>query len=539
MAGGMYDGVIVGGGPAGLAAAIYLARAKYRTLVIEKEGRGGQISITSDVVNYPGILQTSGADLVDKMHKQAAGFGAEFIQANVTGVELEGDVKTVHTSSGDIETLGVCFATGASPRLSGFTGEKEYRGRGVAYCATCDGEFFTGKDVFVIGGGFSAAQEAVFLTKYAKSVTICVRRDAFSCAASTAEAAINHPKITVKYNTEITEVGGDGLMRYALFRNNKTGETWRYDAPEGDTFGVFVFIGYQPQTSLFSDKLTLSEGGYLLTDSAQKTNLEGVYGAGDVCDKILRQVVTAVSDGAVAAVSMERNASALHEKLDLAPFEQEPKKADNTDEKSATKDASNAGGLSDQLKAIFAPLINPVTIRVKTDGSPLSQEAVTMAKQISDCSDLLSFEEVAGEAGESYLPAITLVETSSGLPFGFTFHGVPGGHEINTLVLAIRAAGGAGQEIEADVLARAKELPETHLEIAVTLSCTMCPTTASSAATLAIYVAGITTDVYDVSRYPDIQKKYNIMSVPGIIRDGDVIGFGKMGMGEIVKLLEG
>ena len=191
----LYDVVIIGGGPAGLTAALYLARAKYRVVVVEKENFGGQITITHEVVNYPGVAKTSGKALTETMRQQAESFGAEFMLAEVEGLDLSGDVKKVKTSRGELECFGVLLATGAHPRMVGFKGEEEFRGRGVAYCATCDGEFFTGKDVFVVGGGFAAAEEAVFLTKYARQVTILIRRDDFSCAASAADAARNHPKI--------------------------------------------------------------------------------------------------------------------------------------------------------------------------------------------------------------------------------------------------------------------------------------------------------------------------------------------------------
>ena len=161
----LYDVVVIGGGPAGLTAALYLARARYRVVVVEKDHFGGQITITAEVVNYPGVEKTSGAALTETMRKQAEGFGAEFLLAEVTGLDLSGDVKTVRTSRGDLKCFGVLLATGAHPRMVGFQGEEQFRGRGVAYCATCDGEFFTGKDVFVVGGGFAAAEESVFLTK--------------------------------------------------------------------------------------------------------------------------------------------------------------------------------------------------------------------------------------------------------------------------------------------------------------------------------------------------------------------------------------
>ena len=161
----LYDVIIIGGGPAGLTAGLYLARAKYRTLIVEKEKFGGQITITHEVVNYPGVEHTSGAELTETMRRQAENFGAEFQLAEVEGLDLSGDIKTVKTSQGELKAFGVLLATGASPRMVGFKGEEDFRGRGVAYCATCDGEFFTGKEVFVVGGGFAAAEEAVFLTK--------------------------------------------------------------------------------------------------------------------------------------------------------------------------------------------------------------------------------------------------------------------------------------------------------------------------------------------------------------------------------------
>ncbi|MBQ8664350.1 MAG: FAD-dependent oxidoreductase, partial [Mailhella sp.] len=207
-----YDVVVVGGGPAGLTAAIYLARARYRVLVVEKEHFGGQITITSEVVNYPGVFKTSGSELTETMRKQALGFGAEFLLAEVEGLEMGGDIKVVRTSRGEFRCFGVLLATGAHPRMVGFKGEEEFRGHGVAYCATCDGEFFTGKDIFVVGGGFAAAEESVFLTKFARHVTILIREPDFTCAKAVADQARAHGKITVLTNTVVEEVsGGIGL----------------------------------------------------------------------------------------------------------------------------------------------------------------------------------------------------------------------------------------------------------------------------------------------------------------------------------------
>ena len=246
----LYDVVIIGGGPAGLTAALYLARARYRVLVVEKERFGGQITITHEVVNFPGVERTSGEALTETMRRQAESFGAEFLLAEVTGLDMSGDVKVVKTSRGERTCFGVLLATGAHPRRVGFAGEDVFKGRGVAYCATCDGEFFTGKEVFVVGGGFAAAEESVFLTKYASHVTILIRGDGFTCAPASAEPALSHEKITVLTHKEVVEVAGDDRLRSLIYRDTQTGEVTEYRPPEGDTFGVFVFAGYEPATGL-------------------------------------------------------------------------------------------------------------------------------------------------------------------------------------------------------------------------------------------------------------------------------------------------
>ena len=220
----VYDAVVIGGGPAGLTAALYLARARYRVLVVEREHFGGQITITSEVVNYPGVLTASGEQLTDTMRRQAEAFGAEMLLASVESLDLAADVKVVHTSRGDIRCLAVLLATGASPRSAGFAGEEDFRGHGVAYCATCDGEFFTGREVFVVGGGFAAAEEAVFLTTYASHVTILVYTDDFTCAKATADAAYANEKITVRTNAQLLAVEGDSVVRGVRWLDRATGE---------------------------------------------------------------------------------------------------------------------------------------------------------------------------------------------------------------------------------------------------------------------------------------------------------------------------
>ncbi|MBQ8824130.1 MAG: FAD-dependent oxidoreductase, partial [Ruminococcus sp.] len=293
----LYDVIIIGGGVAGLTAALYLSRAHYRVIVIERETFGGQITITSEIVNYPGIEKTDGKTLTKTMRKQAQNFGAEFIIANAEKIDVNNDIKKVYTDKGIFESFGILIATGANPRTLGFIGEEKFKGHGVAYCATCDGEFFTGKEIFVIDGGFAAAEESVFLTKYASHVTILIREDDFTCAKAVADSARNNKKITIYTNVEVTSVDGDSGIKKICYKNNITGEKYEYTSENNETIGVFVFAGYEPETSLIKDIVKLNQYGYIITDKNQKTNIDGLYAAGDVCEKSLRQIVTAVGDG--------------------------------------------------------------------------------------------------------------------------------------------------------------------------------------------------------------------------------------------------
>ncbi len=302
----IYDMIIIGAGPAGLTAGIYGGRAKLNTLIIEKSIPGGQITVTNEVVNYPGIIETTGAKYAENLKQQALNFGVEFLSDEVIDLDLSNDIKIIKTKSNEYHAFTVVIATGATPRKVGFIGEKEYEGRGVAYCATCDGEFFTDMDVFVIGAGYAAAEEAIFLTKFARKVTIIAREPEFTCAKSIADKVLTHPKIEVKFNTEILEISGDFLPRSAKFKNNCTGEITKYQASTDETFGTFVFIGYAPQSQLFKGKLEIDEAGFIPTDKNLMSNINGVFVAGDIRPKNLRQIVTAVADGAEVAHNIEK-----------------------------------------------------------------------------------------------------------------------------------------------------------------------------------------------------------------------------------------
>ena len=544
----MYDAVIVGGGPAGLSAAMYLARAKYKVLVVEKEKVGGQITITADVVNYPGVASTSGKALTDTMHEQAKAFGTEFQIAEVLDLELQDDVKVVHTTAGDVKALAVVLALGANPRKVGFAGEKEFQGRGVAYCATCDGEFFSGMDIFVIGGGFAAVEESIFLTKYAKSVTICVRKDHFACAQTVADELKEHPKIKVLFNTEVVSANGPQLLSHAEFKNNKTGETWSYDSKDGESFGIFVFAGYVPNTGLVKDKVALNEQGYILTDENHQTNVPGVYAAGDVCVKNLRQIVTAVSDGAIAATAAEKVISALHKKLNLPEFSRPAVDEARLHERKEAIAAQPSGDDDTQfisndirvkLVPVFEKFAGPVRVKAWLDDSSFSAELKDFLSEMGSLTDKIETETAPVTEGKA--PGLELFH-ADGTPSGIVFHSVPGGHEFNSFILALYNVAGPGQAIDPDVqhaldaINGAKR--PVQVDIMVSLSCTMCPEVVMGVQRLAAASPYIHTDMYDLQHFPDLKAKYHIMSVPCMIIDGKDVHFGKKSIQEIAALLQ-
>ena len=527
----LYDAVIVGGGPAGLTAALYLARAKYRVLVLEKEQFGGQIAITHEIVNYPGIAKTSGKALTDTVQQQAEHFGAEFRLAEATGFDLAGDIKTVHTSQGDFRCLGILLATGAHPRSVGFRGEKEHKGRGVAYCATCDGEFFTGKEVFVVGGGFAAAEESVFLTKFARHVTVLVRKDDFSCAASVADQARQHEKITVLTNTVLEEVSGENGLTYARYKNTATGEVTEYQSAE--PFGVFVFAGYAPATESVKGIVELNEQGYIVTDAAQRTSAEGVYAAGDVCIKPLRQVVTATGDGALAATELEKYVAAVQRRTGLRAAAPRPKAAETHG--AAEPDGLFTGEMRQQLDGVFARMEQPLLLKLYLDSRPISGELERFLSAFCALSDRLELQVCDRQARENFSPCVEVC-LADGSPTGLAFHGVPGGHEFSSFVLGLYNAAGPGQALEESLRQQIAEIhKKVDLKILVTLSCTLCPELVVAAQKIAALNPNITAHVYDLRHFEGLKEQYNVMSVPCLILNGTTLSFGKK---TIPQLLE-
>ena len=544
-----YDVIVAGGGPAGLTAAIYLARARYRVLVVEKDTFGGQITITDEVVNYPGVFKTSGKALTESMRKQGEGFGAEYLKAEVTEIEVAGDLKTVKTSSGDYTCFGVLVATGAHPRMLGFPGEAEFKGHGVAYCATCDGEFFTGKEVFVIGGGFAAAEESVFLTKYASHVTILIRGEDFSCAETVAKAAKEHPKITVLTQTEVVKVSGKDSLESIIYRDKKTGEETTF-APENDTFGVFVFAGYEPASELVKGVVELTEQGYIVTDENQKTSADGIYAAGDICVKNLRQVVTATGDGAVAATSLEKYVVSMQKKTGLVPRKPEAvahsdnSKGSASDEiKNSTVDGFFAADVLQQLQTVFSRMAAPLILELHLSEQPVSVELKQYMEELSKLTDKLSVQIVSdndAKVSTEDLPCVRVLR-NNGEYTGLAFHGVPGGHEFTSFVLGLYNAAGPGQPIDDKAKTQIAEIKDSiDMKLLVSLSCTMCPELATAAQRIAADNEKVTAEVYDISHYPVLRDKYKVMSVPCLVieKNGEEkVTFGKKNLSQLLEIL--
>ena len=580
----LYDVIVVGGGPAGLTAGLYLARARYRVLILEKDDFGGQITITNEVVNYPGVGRTTGRELTQTMRQQAQDFGAEFLSAEAIGLDVHGDVKTVHTSRGDLKAFGILIATGASPRKLGFEGESEYAGRGVAYCATCDGEFFTGKEVLVVGGGFAAAEESVFLTTYASKVTVLVREQDFTCDATVAAAAKNNPKIDVRYQVELQGVtAGQGGLREATILNRATGQTETWKPADGGMFGVFVFAGYVPATNLVRGVVELDDYGYVVTHGYLETSVPGVYAAGDLRAKNLRQVVTATADGAIAAVELERYAKRMSEKTGLIPqrptscvYEQSTAKTDaasladttpapapvkrSTDAAAAANAVRKPGELfsdttKQQLNVVFNRMSRPVTLALELDDTPLSTELRGFIDAMVALSDgklksvVVDGEYEKDDTGravfdvEHVLPAARpcVRMVVDGKPTGLAFHGVPSGHEFNSFVLGLYNAAGPGQPLGDDLIERAKSIASPlNIMILVSLTCTMCPETVLASQRLASLNPAVRAEAYDVSHFPELKDQYGAMSVPCIVinRGGEqTVEFGKKSIPQMLDLI--
>lgn len=304
------NAIIIGSGPAGLTAALYTARANLNPLVFTGNEIGGQVSISAEVENYPGFPEgLTGPEMVERFQKQAERFGARIEYAEVTEVDFGVHPLRIKSYDKDYEAKAVIITTGASPRKLGVPGEAEFTGRGVSYCATCDGFFFRDKEVVVVGGGDSALEEGVFLTKFASRVRIIHRRDQLRAGATLQERAKRNEKIEFIWDTVVTEVNGDGAVESVQVKNIKTSELSTLE-----TEGVFIYIGHYPNSELFEGKLEMDEHGYLITDRRTRTNIPGVFAAGEIADPIFRQVVTSAGAGCKAAIEAERYLAELEDR---------------------------------------------------------------------------------------------------------------------------------------------------------------------------------------------------------------------------------
>lgn len=543
----LYDLIIVGAGPAGLSAGLYAGRATLDTLILEGDTVGGQVTTTSVVYNYPAVEKVDGTQLMNQMQKQVTDFGVTIAHDQVEKYQLADEVKLLVGKSGqEYRARSVIIATGAQPRTVGFSGENEFRGRGVAYCSTCDGELFLGLQIFVIGGGYAAAEEADYLSRFGKHVTVLVRGDHFSCPPLMAARALNNPKVSVKYNTEVKQVTGDDYVTAATLVNNKTGKETVYHVDDGDnTFGIFIYVGTKPATEKLQGLVDLNDQGYIKAAADGATNVPGVYAAGDVIVKNLRQIITAASDGAVAATAAEQYVTAQKQRQGV-PIHTAPVKTatqpvgQTTDLEHQEKVSPHQGNwltteIDSQLKPIFARLTKPVTLEVNTDGSVLSQQLLSFTTEFASLDDHLTVKTKEGQ-GE-LLPLLKLLD-ADGQDTGLHYAGIPTGHELNSLVLGVYNVAGPGQTIDPALADRIKRLPAAKIRIGVSLTCHFCPDVVAACQRMASLNPGITATMIDLQHFPDLRKSKKIMSVPAtMINDAPVI-FGSQSLEQLVAAVE-
>jgi thioredoxin reductase (NADPH) len=421
-------------------------------------------------------------------------------------------------------------------------------------------------DVFVIGAGFAAAEEAIFLTRFAKKVTIIVRKAEFACSKTISDQVFHNKKIEVRFNTELLALTGDDVPKKARFVNNATKEEWEYEtADPNGTFGVFVFVGYEPVSDLFKGQLTMDEQGYIVTDEDMKTNLEGVYAAGDIRPKRLRQLVTAVSDGAISATSIEKFAETKKEHLGITIEPPAMKEAGEHSTQQAAKqetgqaaeqgaeqgagfaaDASAVESFIDddikeQLAPVFEKFEHPVKLAlISAENNALTNEMLQFAKDFSALSKNLSFVQYTRQESKyavDLYPALAILKDDGSFA-GITYHGVPGGHEFNSFVLALYNTAGPGQQVEPHVMDKIKSINRPiNIKVCVSLSCTMCPELVTATQYIAAHNPNISAAMLDISHFPDIKSRYNIMSVPAMIINDEKIVFGKKDISQVLDLL--
>ncbi len=511
----LYDVIIIGGGPAGLSAAIYASRANLRVLVVEKDEFGGQIALTAKVENYPGVAPCSGRELADLMKKQAKDFGADLIYGKTGEISLEGTIKEVTVDDTVYQALSVILATGGIPGQAGFEGETEFKGSGVSYCATCDGPLFAGCPVYVVGGGPAAVEESVFLAEFSPQVTLVVREEDFTCEESISGQLKDYANIRVLFHTQIVSVSGEMTIEEVILTDNLTGRTWveRSDPdPEGlpDPIGVFVFVGYHPDTAWLPDGLKKDGAGCLLTDDRMRTSMPGVYAAGDVRQKELRQVVTAVSDGALAAVDLEPYVKKIHTDL-------------------------NIPGLKKDGSDILSSMEGKAVLNLWLDDSDLAREMEEFLREKEELKDKVEIRIHREGRDDLILPSIEIC-SGDGVSSGIHFHAVPKGLEWNSFRIALFNVAGPGQKIRPEILNRIKGIDrKINFRILATLTCSKCPATVMAACQIAALNDHVTAEMFDIMHFGKLRFKYNVQSVPVTVINEDKLILGKMEVEDLLN----
>jgi len=372
-------------------------------------------------------------------------------------------------------------------------------------------------------------------------VTILVRKDDFSCAASVADQAKNHEKITVLTNTIMEEVSGENGITYARYKNTVTGEVTEYKSKE--TFGVFVFAGYAPATEMLKGIVELNEQGYIVTDASQKTSVDGVYAAGDVCIKPLRQVVTATSDGALAATELEKYVAAVHRKTGLRADAPVPKQGETAVavDKQETAESGElfTTEMRQQLDMVFARMESSLLLKLSLDDRPVSAELEQFITALAALSDKLTVTVAERTASSQDAPCVTVCK-ADGTETGLAFHGVPSGHEFTSFVLGLYNAAGPGQPLDESTRQQITAITNaTDMKILVTLSCTMCPDLVVAAQRIAAENPNVTAHVYDIHHFENLKNQYNVMSVPCLVINDEKVSFGKKNISQILHMIDG
>lgn len=543
----LYDLIIVGAGPAGLSAGLYAGRAMLDTLILEGDTVGGQVTTTSVVYNYPAVEKVDGTKLMNQMQKQVTDFGVQIKHDQVITYSLKSDIKILTGKSGqEYHARSVIIATGAHPRKVGFPGEDQFRGRGVAYCSTCDGELFTGLQIFVVGGGYAAAEEADYLSRFGKHVTVLVRSDHFKCPTVMTAKLRNNPKVSIKYNTEIKSIAGDDYVNSATLVNNQTGQETIYHVDPGDnTFGIFVYVGTVPATQSLKDIIALDSNGYIKTSADGATNIQGVYAAGDVIAKNLRQIITAAADGAQAATSAERYVTAQKQAAGI-PIEATKQSTTSSPVGQTTSLAHEENvvphqgkwfndDIVKQLQPIFARLTSDITFEINTNDTDLSQQLLGFINEFADLDH--HFKVISKVGTEQYLPMLKLLD-EHGRDTGLHYAGIPTGHELNSLILGIYNIAGPGQTIDPAMVNRIKALPAAQIKIGVSLTCHFCPDVVAACQHIAALNPHITATMIDLQHFPELRKSKKIMSVPATMINNSPVIFGSQTLEQLVAAVE-